>query len=82
MTMDMLAARMVIIRIPAPKPAANSILSFVLSGDEVFEQEACGTVVPPLEAVVEEAAEVTVILLVLDIKALEAVVEEVAEVID
>ena len=63
--------------IPALKPAAKSILSFVLSGDE-----ACGTVVPPLEAVVEEAAEVTVILLVLDIKALEAVVEEVAEVID
>src|SRR5882762_2601309 len=59
-----------------PKPAAKSILSFVLSGDEVFEDEAWGTVVPPLEPVVEEAAEVTVVLLVLDIKALEAVVEE------
>ena len=80
--MDMLAARTIIIKIPAPKPAANSILSFVLSGDEVFEDEACGTVVPPLEAVVEEAAEVTVVLLVLDIRALEAVIEEVAETTD
>jgi hypothetical protein len=49
MTMDTLAAR-TIIGIPAPKPAAKAI-SFVLVED--------GTVVPPLEAVVEEAVEAT-----------------------
>jgi hypothetical protein len=49
MTMDTLAAR-TIIGIPAPKPAAKAI-SFVLVED--------GTVVPPLEAVVEETVEAT-----------------------
>jgi hypothetical protein len=47
--MDMLAAR-TIIGIPAPKPATKAIS---------FEGEACGTVVPLLEVVVEEAVEVT-----------------------
>jgi hypothetical protein len=80
MTMDMLAARTIIIRIPAPKPAAKPILSFGLSEDEV-----CGTVVPVVKEVAEAAdlrEAVVLVLLVLGIKAFEAVIEEVAEATD
>ena len=78
--MDMLAARTIIIRIPAPKPAAKAILSFVL-----FEDEVCGTVVPVVKEVAEAAdlrEAVVLVLLVLGIKALEAVIEEAAEATD
>ena len=77
MTMDMLATRTIIIRIPAPKLAAKPISRFVL-----FEDELCGTVVPVVKEVAGAAdlrAREAVVLLVLGIKAFEAVVEEVAE---